>query len=149
MLARRQVLGYNSVRSGSGSVRLEHSVRDREVEGSNPFSPTEREKLNYLLGFFVKLIERSKVSLRKTRVRTPLRYANPFSPTEDKSSIIIGLFCLISREVEGFLTQNPRKDSKKRRKSFLPVWLFGAATPLTKNVRGCINRSRTLHALTL
>ncbi|KAF0110104.1 MAG: hypothetical protein FD147_1889, partial [Chloroflexi bacterium] len=34
---------YNHIRSGRGSVRLEHSVRDREVEGSNPFAPTNIE----------------------------------------------------------------------------------------------------------
>ena len=33
---------YNAQRSGRGSVRLEHSVRDREVGGSNPPAPTKR-----------------------------------------------------------------------------------------------------------
>ena len=33
---------YNRICSGRGSVRLEHSVRDREVGGSNPPAPTKR-----------------------------------------------------------------------------------------------------------
>jgi hypothetical protein len=32
--------GYNTGTAGRGSVRLEHTVRDREVGGSNPLAPT-------------------------------------------------------------------------------------------------------------
>jgi hypothetical protein len=33
--------GYNTGTAGRGSVRLEHTVRDREVGGSNPLAPTD------------------------------------------------------------------------------------------------------------
>ena len=39
-LAGLRDVGYNKVRSGRGSARLECTVRDREVGGSNPSAPT-------------------------------------------------------------------------------------------------------------
>jgi hypothetical protein len=41
-LAKHPWLSYNPCASGRGSVRLEHTVRDREVGGSNPLAPTEK-----------------------------------------------------------------------------------------------------------
>lgn len=41
-----------SLKSGCGSVRLEHTVRDREIGGSNPPAPTELEATGHVDRWF-------------------------------------------------------------------------------------------------
>jgi hypothetical protein len=53
---------YNHSHSGCGSVRLEHTVRDREIGGSNPLAPTFSFKTFKRLEVFVYMPDNCAIS---------------------------------------------------------------------------------------
>ena len=51
-IGKRKGVVYNQGHSGRGSARLEHTVRDREVGGSNPLAPTNLGPHPFWMGPF-------------------------------------------------------------------------------------------------